>query len=71
MTEDPLVARRVAALTMDYVAHALRGLAEIYGDGRTGLIVQASVAANREPRPCPEWRHRVSLALTRCCRTKS
>jgi hypothetical protein len=46
MSEDPVLARRVAVLSMAYVARALRGLADVFGDGRDGLVVLAITAAN-------------------------
>jgi hypothetical protein len=46
MSEDPILARRVAVLSMEYVAHVFRALGKVYGDGREGLIVQAIFAAN-------------------------
>jgi hypothetical protein len=46
MSEDPVLARKVAVVSMDYVARVFRSLAEVYGDGREGLVVQAIFAAN-------------------------
>jgi hypothetical protein len=46
MSEDPVLARKVAVLTMAYVARVFRGLADAWGDGRDGLVVLAITAAN-------------------------
>jgi hypothetical protein len=46
MSEDPILARNVAAISMAYVVRAFTALGEVYGDGWEGLLVIAIFAAN-------------------------
>jgi hypothetical protein len=46
LTEDAVLARKVAFLSLEYLVRAFRGLSDAYGDARTGLIVYAISVAN-------------------------
>jgi DNA-binding Lrp family transcriptional regulator len=46
LEDDRVLASRMAVLTVEYVAGVFRALADVYGDGRAGLIVYAISAAN-------------------------
>jgi hypothetical protein len=45
-SEDRLLARRAAVISMDYVMRAFRRFAGMNGDSRSGLVAYAIVAAN-------------------------
>jgi DNA-binding Lrp family transcriptional regulator len=46
LEDDRALAPRLAVLSVEYVASVFRALADVYGDGRAGLIVYAISAAN-------------------------